>query len=156
MTHVWESSVLCGSGASGRTVWVHRTKTLNCQKEKSWGWAALSPPCGWGRRMDGEQEHWPLEGATASLAQQLLSWSLMCRLSSLYVHSSVARWRKCLHAIKLKDSILSIVWVPGITTVFISQQVFTLRIGVQYKIKRPLSYKTCTVWAVEYSFKANV
>uniref|UniRef100_A0AAZ3QGP9 C-Jun-amino-terminal kinase-interacting protein 4 n=1 Tax=Oncorhynchus tshawytscha TaxID=74940 RepID=A0AAZ3QGP9_ONCTS len=27
----------------------------------------------------------------------------------LYVHSSVARWRKCLHAIKLKDSILNIV-----------------------------------------------
>uniref|UniRef100_A0A7N6A088 C-Jun-amino-terminal kinase-interacting protein 4 n=1 Tax=Anabas testudineus TaxID=64144 RepID=A0A7N6A088_ANATE len=32
---------------------------------------------------------------------------------SLYVHSSVARWRKCLHAIKLKDSILSIVHVKG-------------------------------------------
>ncbi|XP_021163773.2 sperm associated antigen 9a isoform X7 [Fundulus heteroclitus] len=31
----------------------------------------------------------------------------------LYVHSSVARWRKCLHAIKLKDSILSIVHVKG-------------------------------------------
>uniref|UniRef100_A0A665UG84 C-Jun-amino-terminal kinase-interacting protein 4-like n=1 Tax=Echeneis naucrates TaxID=173247 RepID=A0A665UG84_ECHNA len=34
-------------------------------------------------------------------------------LSSLYVHSSVARWRKCLHAIKLKDAILSIVHVKG-------------------------------------------
>ncbi|KAF3846493.1 hypothetical protein F7725_003571 [Dissostichus mawsoni] len=31
----------------------------------------------------------------------------------LYVHSAVARWRKCLHAIKLKDSILSIVHVKG-------------------------------------------
>ncbi|KAM4717637.1 sperm associated antigen 9a isoform 3-T3 [Anableps anableps] len=31
----------------------------------------------------------------------------------LYVHSSVTRWRKCLHAIKLKDSILSIVHVKG-------------------------------------------
>ncbi|XP_047215687.1 sperm associated antigen 9a isoform X2 [Girardinichthys multiradiatus] len=31
----------------------------------------------------------------------------------LYVHSSVARWRKCLHAIKLKDSILSVVHVKG-------------------------------------------
>ncbi|XP_037111707.1 sperm associated antigen 9a isoform X1 [Syngnathus acus] len=31
----------------------------------------------------------------------------------LYVHSSVARWRKCLHAIKLKDSILGIVHVKG-------------------------------------------
>ncbi|XP_069050544.1 C-Jun-amino-terminal kinase-interacting protein 4 isoform X2 [Lepisosteus oculatus] len=31
----------------------------------------------------------------------------------LYVHSSVAQWRKCLHSIKLKDSILSIVHVKG-------------------------------------------
>ncbi|XP_028935720.1 C-Jun-amino-terminal kinase-interacting protein 4 isoform X2 [Ornithorhynchus anatinus] len=35
----------------------------------------------------------------------------------LYVHSSVAQWRKCLHAIKLKDSILSIVHVKGIVLV---------------------------------------
>lgn len=31
----------------------------------------------------------------------------------LYVHSSVAQWRKCLHNIKLKDSILSIAHVKG-------------------------------------------
>ncbi|MCI4385140.1 hypothetical protein PGIGA_G00046960 [Pangasianodon gigas] len=31
----------------------------------------------------------------------------------LYVHSSVAQWRKCLHAVKLKDSILNIVHVKG-------------------------------------------
>ncbi|XP_051774747.1 C-Jun-amino-terminal kinase-interacting protein 4-like isoform X3 [Erpetoichthys calabaricus] len=31
----------------------------------------------------------------------------------LYVHSSVAQWQKCLHSIKLKDSILSIVHVKG-------------------------------------------
>uniref|UniRef100_A0A8C2ZJR9 C-Jun-amino-terminal kinase-interacting protein 4 n=1 Tax=Cyclopterus lumpus TaxID=8103 RepID=A0A8C2ZJR9_CYCLU len=42
-----------------------------------------------------------------------ISSSLCLFLSSLYVHSSVARWRKCLHAIKLKDSILSIVHVKG-------------------------------------------
>ncbi|XP_045155871.1 C-Jun-amino-terminal kinase-interacting protein 4 isoform X1 [Echinops telfairi] len=35
----------------------------------------------------------------------------------LYVHSSVAHWRKCLHSIKLKDSILSIVHVKGIVLV---------------------------------------
>ncbi|NXX32330.1 JIP4 protein, partial [Nicator chloris] len=35
----------------------------------------------------------------------------------LYVHSSVAQWRKCIHAIKLKDSILSIVHVKGIVLV---------------------------------------
>ncbi|XP_053309985.1 C-Jun-amino-terminal kinase-interacting protein 4 isoform X3 [Spea bombifrons] len=35
----------------------------------------------------------------------------------LYVHSSVAQWKKCLHSIKLKDSILSIVHVKGIVLV---------------------------------------
>ncbi|XP_036912769.1 C-Jun-amino-terminal kinase-interacting protein 4 isoform X4 [Sturnira hondurensis] len=35
----------------------------------------------------------------------------------LYVHSSVAQWRRCLHSIKLKDSILSIVHVKGIVLV---------------------------------------
>ncbi|DBA13630.1 TPA: hypothetical protein GDO54_018443 [Pyxicephalus adspersus] len=36
---------------------------------------------------------------------------------SLYVHSSVAQWKKCLLQIKLKDSILSIVHVKGIVLV---------------------------------------
>ncbi|KAL4624585.1 C-Jun-amino-terminal kinase-interacting protein 4 isoform X6 [Arapaima gigas] len=31
----------------------------------------------------------------------------------VYVHSSVAQWKKCLHSIKLKDSILGIVHVKG-------------------------------------------
>lgn len=33
----------------------------------------------------------------------------------LYVHSAVANWKKCLHSIKLKDSVLSLVCVtpPG-------------------------------------------
>uniref|UniRef100_A0A8D2ZQ64 C-Jun-amino-terminal kinase-interacting protein 4-like n=1 Tax=Scophthalmus maximus TaxID=52904 RepID=A0A8D2ZQ64_SCOMX len=31
----------------------------------------------------------------------------------LYVHSSVAQWKKCLHSIKLKDSVLGIVHVKG-------------------------------------------
>ncbi|XP_051987984.1 C-Jun-amino-terminal kinase-interacting protein 3-like isoform X3 [Xyrauchen texanus] len=31
----------------------------------------------------------------------------------LYVHSAVANWKKCLHSIKLKDSILSLVHVKG-------------------------------------------
>ncbi|XP_010849622.1 PREDICTED: C-Jun-amino-terminal kinase-interacting protein 3, partial [Bison bison bison] len=33
-----------------------------------------------------------------------------CRL---YVHSAVANWKKCLHSIKLKDSVLSLVHVKG-------------------------------------------
>ncbi|ESP04396.1 hypothetical protein LOTGIDRAFT_170787, partial [Lottia gigantea] len=32
---------------------------------------------------------------------------------SLYVHSSVAQWKRCLHSVKLRDSILSIVHVKG-------------------------------------------
>eukprot|EP00064_Thunnus_orientalis_P013610 superscaffoldBa00002246_g13649 len=32
---------------------------------------------------------------------------------SVYVHSSVAQWKKCLHSIKLKDSVLGIVHVKG-------------------------------------------
>ncbi|KAG7492076.1 hypothetical protein MATL_G00010590 [Megalops atlanticus] len=31
----------------------------------------------------------------------------------LYVHSAVSNWRKCLHSIKLKDSVLSLVHVKG-------------------------------------------
>ncbi|XP_040829505.1 C-Jun-amino-terminal kinase-interacting protein 3 isoform X1 [Ochotona curzoniae] len=31
----------------------------------------------------------------------------------LYVHSAVANWKKCLHSIKLKDSVLSLVHVKG-------------------------------------------
>lgn len=30
-------------------------------------------------------------------------------LSRLYVHSAVGNWKKCLHSIKLKDSVLSLV-----------------------------------------------
>ena len=30
-------------------------------------------------------------------------------LFSLFVHSAVSQWRRCLHSIKLKDSILAIV-----------------------------------------------
>ncbi|XP_016141615.1 C-Jun-amino-terminal kinase-interacting protein 4 [Sinocyclocheilus grahami] len=37
--------------------------------------------------------------------------SVLC--CSVYVHSSVAQWRKCLHSIKLKDSVLGIVHVKG-------------------------------------------
>uniref|UniRef100_A0A669CR87 C-Jun-amino-terminal kinase-interacting protein 4 n=1 Tax=Oreochromis niloticus TaxID=8128 RepID=A0A669CR87_ORENI len=36
-----------------------------------------------------------------------------CCDSSVYVHSSVAQWKKCLHSIKLKDSVLGIVHVKG-------------------------------------------
>ena len=30
---------------------------------------------------------------------------------SIYVHSAVSQWKRCIHSIRLKDSVLSIVWV---------------------------------------------
>uniref|UniRef100_A0A672YNV3 Mitogen-activated protein kinase 8 interacting protein 3 n=1 Tax=Sphaeramia orbicularis TaxID=375764 RepID=A0A672YNV3_9TELE len=35
------------------------------------------------------------------------------RTDTLYVHSAVGNWKKCLHSIKLKDSVLSLVHVKG-------------------------------------------
>lgn len=35
--------------------------------------------------------------------------SHLCSPSRLYVHSAVGNWKKCLHSIKLKDSVLSLV-----------------------------------------------
>uniref|UniRef100_A0A4W6E0T0 Sperm associated antigen 9a n=1 Tax=Lates calcarifer TaxID=8187 RepID=A0A4W6E0T0_LATCA len=50
---------------------------------------------------------------TQRMSSALPTMWLGAQNGCLYVHSSVARWRKCLHAIKLKDSILSIVHVKG-------------------------------------------
>ncbi|XP_028267014.1 sperm associated antigen 9a isoform X2 [Parambassis ranga] len=53
------------------------------------------------------------DGDVLRMSSALPTMWLGARNGCLYVHSSVARWRKCLHAIKLKDSILSIVHVKG-------------------------------------------
>ncbi|XP_069576908.1 sperm associated antigen 9a isoform X3 [Brachyistius frenatus] len=53
------------------------------------------------------------EGEVMRMSSALPTMWLGAQNGCLYVHSSVARWRKCLHAIKLKDSILSIVHVKG-------------------------------------------
>ncbi|XP_049926164.1 C-Jun-amino-terminal kinase-interacting protein 4-like isoform X5 [Epinephelus moara] len=53
------------------------------------------------------------EGEILRMSSALPTMWLGAQNGCLYVHSSVARWRKCLHAIKLKDSILSIVHVKG-------------------------------------------
>ncbi|KAM7372121.1 hypothetical protein PAMP_009314 [Pampus punctatissimus] len=55
----------------------------------------------------------PSEGELMRMSSALPTMWLGAQNGCLYVHSSVARWRKCLHAIKLKDSILSIVHVKG-------------------------------------------
>lgn len=43
------------------------------------------------------------------MEQEYMCVCLVC--FSVYVHSSVAQWKKCLHSIKLKDAVLGIVWV---------------------------------------------
>ncbi|XP_067332913.1 sperm associated antigen 9a isoform X5 [Channa argus] len=53
------------------------------------------------------------DGEFLRMSSALPTMWLGAQNGCLYVHSSVARWRKCLHAIKLKDSILSIVHVKG-------------------------------------------
>lgn len=49
-------------------------------------------------------------GATTSAAPTM--W-LGAQNGWLYVHSAVSNWKKCLHSIKLKDSVLSLVHVKG-------------------------------------------
>ncbi|CAO2642236.1 C-Jun-amino-terminal kinase-interacting protein 3, partial [Lemmus lemmus] len=49
-------------------------------------------------------------GTTSSAAPTM--W-LGAQNGWLYVHSAVANWKKCLHSIKLKDSVLSLVHVKG-------------------------------------------
>lgn len=49
-------------------------------------------------------------GASSSAAPTM--W-LGAQNGWLYVHSAVANWKKCLHSIKLKDSVLSLVHVKG-------------------------------------------
>ncbi|XP_075994925.1 C-Jun-amino-terminal kinase-interacting protein 4-like isoform X2 [Genypterus blacodes] len=55
----------------------------------------------------------PSDGELLRPSSALPTMWLGAQNGCLYVHSSVARWRKCLHAIKLKDSILGIVHVKG-------------------------------------------
>ncbi|XP_066286699.1 C-Jun-amino-terminal kinase-interacting protein 4-like isoform X9 [Branchiostoma lanceolatum] len=55
-----------------------------------------------------------LPGAeVAKMSSVLPTMWLGAQNGCLYVHSSVAQWRKCLHSIKLKDSVLSIVHLKG-------------------------------------------
>ncbi|XP_028311433.1 LOW QUALITY PROTEIN: sperm associated antigen 9a [Gouania willdenowi] len=53
------------------------------------------------------------ESEVRKMSSALPTMWLGAQNGCLYVHSSVARWRKCLHAIKLKESILGIVHVKG-------------------------------------------
>ncbi len=91
------------------------------QRSRTWWerrlrkWAVFCPPCGSGHRMDGEFYIF-LSFCPANLCiwpdilKKSDDWHNVSD-SSVYVHSSVAQWKKCLHSIKLKDSVLGIVWV---------------------------------------------
>ncbi|XP_067314375.1 sperm associated antigen 9a isoform X4 [Pseudorasbora parva] len=73
------------------------------------------------RESDQDRDEMVSAGGKADLAKEetqrmssaLPTMWLGAQNGCLYVHSSVARWRKCLHAVKLKDSILNIVHVKG-------------------------------------------
>ncbi|KAK1331063.1 hypothetical protein QTO34_009011 [Cnephaeus nilssonii] len=75
----------------------------------------------------------------------------------LYVHSSVAQWRKCLHSIKLKDSILSIVHVKGIVLVALADGTLAIfHRGVGYMIpKVALDFYTRKYIRMQKSFDAH-
>ncbi|XP_016348582.1 C-Jun-amino-terminal kinase-interacting protein 4 isoform X2 [Sinocyclocheilus anshuiensis] len=73
------------------------------------------------------------DGVSSMPEEQDLVRDEACKMSSVlptmwlgaqngcvYVHSSVAQWRKCLHSIKLKDSVLGIVHVKGRVLVALS------------------------------------
>ncbi|MCL4128631.1 UNVERIFIED_CONTAM: hypothetical protein GTU68_052371, partial [Idotea baltica] len=47
------------------------------------------------------------------MSSVLASMWLGSQSGSIYVHSAVRQWKRCLHSIKLKDSVLSIVHIQG-------------------------------------------
>ncbi|KAG7459381.1 hypothetical protein MATL_G00209990 [Megalops atlanticus] len=53
------------------------------------------------------------DGASQKMSSALPTIWLGTQNGCLYVHSSVSQWRKCLHSIKLKESVLCIVHVKG-------------------------------------------
>ncbi|XP_069129928.1 C-Jun-amino-terminal kinase-interacting protein 4-like isoform X7 [Argopecten irradians] len=50
---------------------------------------------------------------TEKMSSVLPTMWLGSQSGSLYVHSSVAQWRRCLHSVKLRDSVLNIVHLKG-------------------------------------------
>ncbi|XP_076468439.1 C-Jun-amino-terminal kinase-interacting protein 4-like isoform X5 [Babylonia areolata] len=53
------------------------------------------------------------EGEEEKMSSTLPTMWMGGQSGSLYVHSAVTQWRRCLHSVKLKDSILGIVHVKG-------------------------------------------
>ncbi|XP_071481197.1 C-Jun-amino-terminal kinase-interacting protein 4-like [Diadema antillarum] len=66
---------------------------------------------------DGLSDAPPVSDAMHEVAEKMTSvkptmW-LGAQNGNLYVHSAVSQWRRCLHAIKLKDAIFAIVHIKG-------------------------------------------
>ncbi|XP_054991396.1 C-Jun-amino-terminal kinase-interacting protein 3 isoform X3 [Sorex araneus] len=61
---------------------------------------------------DGQPEPEPSSDPAGASSAAPTMW-LGAQNGWLYVHSAVAHWKKCLHSIKLKDSVLSLVHVKG-------------------------------------------
>ncbi|KAM4631932.1 C-Jun-amino-terminal kinase-interacting protein 3 isoform 10-T10 [Discoglossus pictus] len=59
-----------------------------------------------------QQDTEPSNDASAGTSAAPTMW-LGTQNGWLYVHSAVSNWKKCLHSIKLKDSVLSLVHVKG-------------------------------------------
>ncbi|KAM6897518.1 C-Jun-amino-terminal kinase-interacting protein 4 [Xenentodon cancila] len=68
---------------------------------------------------DQEEQDLMIEEAQKMSSVQPTMW-LGAQNGCVYVHSSVAHWRKCLHSIKLKESVLGIVHVKGRVLVSLS------------------------------------
>ncbi|KAJ3608515.1 hypothetical protein NHX12_025562 [Muraenolepis orangiensis] len=87
----------------------------------------MDPPAGYSQReSDLVKDGVSSAGAPGGVEEQDLMLEEAHKMSSVlptmwlgaqngcvYVHSSVAQWRKCLHSIKLKDAVLGIVHVKG-------------------------------------------
>ncbi|XP_050703532.1 C-Jun-amino-terminal kinase-interacting protein 4-like isoform X5 [Eriocheir sinensis] len=69
---------------------------------------------------DGVEEAQPTEESSNVVTEEVEKMSsvlstmwLGSQSGSIYVHSAVRHWKRCLHSIKLKDSVLSIVHIKG-------------------------------------------
>ncbi|XP_067859401.1 C-Jun-amino-terminal kinase-interacting protein 3 isoform X6 [Heptranchias perlo] len=61
----------------------------------------------------GQSEQEASNGTNGSITSAAPTMWLGAQNGCLYVHSAVSNWKKCLHTIKLKDAVLSIVHVKG-------------------------------------------
>lgn len=59
--------------------------------------------------MDSESSQQETENTHKVMSSVLATMWLGAQSGMIYVHSSVASWNQCLHSVKMKDAVLSIV-----------------------------------------------